>query len=221
MIKHKKYQEKGFTLVEILIATLIFSIIMTVLFSSFKAFVLSSEAVKESVLQTEAFQSVIKRMKLDLEAIYITQPPFYKKPELHSKPDSFRFSGKENRFFFASLAHTPFGKNGKKAIARISYYLKENQDHTFDLYRADLLPPLADEKISSCSDPVVCRGVSGFEVLYVDHKGDGHKEWDSEAQSFNYSFPARIDLKIIFGFKDKKQILETSLKVPVERRLSE
>lgn len=215
-----RYGCKGFTLVEILIAILIFSLIMTVLFSSFKAFVLSSEAVKESVGQNEEIRTVFGRIRLDLEAVYIQQVPRYKKPEFNSEPDPYRFAGKDDGFSFASFAHAGTRKGEKKSIARITYYVKENPDHTVDLYRSDILPPFPQDR-PACNDPLLCRGISGFEAGFIDGKGDLHKSWDSEAEAFNYSFPARIDMKITFGSGEKKQIIEASIKLPVERRLSE
>jgi len=215
-----KYGDKGFTLVEILIAIFVFSLIMTVLFSSFKAFVISSEAVKDSVMQNEAFRTVFKRIRLDLEAVYIRQPPQYKKPEFNSEPDPYRFSGQEDRFSFSSLAHTGIRKGEKTGIAGITYYIKENPDQTFDLYRSDIPAPFPEDR-AFCNDPLLCRGISGFAAGFVDDKGEGHKNWDSEAEAFQYSFPARIDLKITFGSGEKKQVMEASFKLPVERRLSE
>lgn len=221
MTDSDKHADKGFTLVEILIAILIFSLIMTVLFSSFKAFILSSEAVKENVLQNQIIQTVIKRISLDLEAIYIQQPPRYKKPGLNSEPDPYRFVGNENSFFFTSFAHAGTRKGEKKSIARITYYIKENTDHTVDLYRSDMLPPFPEDRPSSCNDPLLCQGISGFEADFIDSKGDHFKNWDSEAEAFGYSFPASIDLKISLGTGGKKQVIEAFIKLPIERRLSE
>ncbi len=220
MINTIKYEDKGFTLIEILIAILIFALIMTVLFSSFKAFVLSSEAVKESVTQNEAVQTVFRRIRLDLESVYIQQPPQYKTPGFNSDPDPYRFAGQEDRFSFSSLAHAGFRKSEKKSITRITYYMKENTDHTFDLYRSDILPPFSEDG-DSCNDPLVCRGISGFEAGFADDTGERHKTWDSDSEAFHYSFPACIDLKVTFGSGEKKQVIEAIFKLPVERRLSE
>jgi len=60
---------KGFTLLEILVAVLIFAIVIATLFSSFKAFIISSEGVKEDLLRTEKIATVYKRISLDLESI--------------------------------------------------------------------------------------------------------------------------------------------------------
>jgi general secretion pathway protein J len=218
LINTKKYE--GFTLLEILIAILIFALIMTVLFSSFKAFVVSSEAVRESVTQNEAVQAVFRRIRLDLEGVYVQQPPQYKKPEFDSEPDPYRFAGQEDRFSFSSLAHAGFQKNEKLSITRITYYMKENTDHTFDLYRSHILPPFPEDE-DSCNDPLVCRGILGFEAGFADDTGERHKTWDSDSEVFDYAFPACVDLKITFVSGEKKQVVEASFKVPVERRLFE
>ncbi len=73
---------QGFTLLEILIAILIFAVVIATLFSSFKAFIVSSEGVKANVLQIETITNVYKRISLDFESIFVLQKPRYKKHEL-------------------------------------------------------------------------------------------------------------------------------------------
>ncbi len=208
---------KGFTLVEILIAILIFSVVISTLFSSFKAFIISSENVKEVVAHSEKIRNVFKRISLDLESIYVLQPPRYKKPEFDSDPDPYRFEGKEENLgqsvvstlVFPSFAHAGFGSDQRIGVARIVYYLKENKNNLYDLFRADALQPFPEE-LESCLDPVLCRDISGFEVAYKDVNGDEYKVWDSEDQEFKYAFPASIDFKITFGAGEQSQVFEIS-----------
>jgi len=208
---------KGFTLVEILIAILIFSVVISTLFSSFKAFIISSETVKEEIAHSEKIRNVFKRISLDFESIYVLQPPRYKKPEFNSDPDPYRFEGKEENLgqgvvssmFFPSYAHAGFGSDQRSGVARIVYYLKENKNELYDLYRADALWPFPEE-LESCTDPVLCRDISGFEVVYKDVNGDEYKVWDSEDQEFKYMFPASIDFKITFGSGEQSQVFEIS-----------
>jgi len=213
--KQAIHNPKGFTLVEILMAVLIFSIIITALFSSFAAFIVSSESVKQELTHNEKIKNVFKRTRMDLEALYVLHPPRYKRPQFNSDPDPYRFLGKENQMgqvsassmAFGSLAHARTGLDNRMGVARIVYYLRENENNTYDLCRADALPPFPED-IVSCYDPVLCRDVSGFEVIYRDNNGNDHRYWDSESEEFNYSFPARVDLKITFGIEGKRRTFE-------------
>lgn len=209
---------KGFTLVEILIAVLIFSIIIFTLFSSFKAFIVSSEAIKKEVAHSEKIRTIFKRISMDLESIFVLQPPRYKKPEFD--PDPYRFIGKEvtvgqrvvSSMAFTSCAHAKPGADQREGVARIAYYLKENEKNKYDLYRTDSLPPFPEE-MASCSDPVLCRDISGFEIVYKDVNKNEYRDWDSDAEEFNYMFPASIDFKITLdsGKRQRAFILSIGL----------
>ena len=209
---------RGFTLVEILIAILIFSVVISTLFSSFRAFIISSENIKEVVAHSEKIQNLFKRISLDLDSIFVLQPPRYKKPQFNSDPDLYRFVGNEDTLgqqtvstlVFPSFAHAQFGGDQRAGVARIVYYLKENKDNGYDLYRADALPPFPEE-LESCFDPVLIKDISGFEVIYKDFNGDEYKYWDSEDEEFNYTFPSSIHLKVAFGSGEMQQVLETSI----------
>jgi len=212
------FRSKGFTLVEVLVSILIFSILMSTLFSSFKAFIISSEYVKEDVTQGEKIRNVLKRINMDLGSLVVLQTPRYKKPEFNSDPDPYSFIGQEETMgqtvfssvVFTSLAHAMLGTDQRAGAARIAYYLKENQNNTYDLYRADSLFPFPEE-LESCADPVLCRDISGFELVYTDFNGDEHRYWNSDDQEFKYTFPTSIDLKITLGSGESQQVFETAI----------
>lgn len=204
---------RGFTLLEILIAILIFAVVILTLFSSFKAFIISSEGVKKNVLQKEKINNVYKRISLDLESIFVLQPPRYKKPGFDAEPDLYGFVGNEetigqniaSSMVFTSLAHAKFGGDKRSGIARIAYYIREDENDGLELCRADTLPPFTQE-IKSGADPILCRNIQDFKAIYYDYNGDEYRYWDSESQEFHYTFPSKIDLKITFGTKEQQQI---------------
>ena len=204
---------RGFTLLEILIAILIFAVVISTLFSSFKAFIISSEGVKKDVLQKEKINNIYKRINLDLESMFVLQPPRYKKPGFDADPDLYGFIGNEetlgqdtvSSMVFTSLAHAKFGDEQRSGVARIAYYVREDENSDLELCRADMLPPFTQE-IKSGADPILCRNIQDFEILYYDYNGDEYSNWDSEIQEFHYTFPSKIDLKITFGTKEQPQI---------------
>jgi len=223
-----KNKGSGFTLVEVLVAILIFSIVIFTLFSSFNAFILSSESVKQEVVQSERINSLFKRIRMDLESIYILQLPRFKKPQFSSTADPYSFVGKQETYggqkfsymTFTSLAHTPFGYDQRSGVARICYYVEENENNSYDLFRADSLPPFP-ENMNSCSDPVLCRNISRFEVVYRDQNKDEYTSWDSDAKEFEFTIPASIDLKFTFGSSQAKKIFETTIALYSKRIASE
>ncbi len=220
-----RINRQGFTLLEILIAILIFAVVIATLFSSFKAFIISSEGVKKNVLKIAAITNLYKRVSLDFESIFVLQKPRYKKPGFDSEPDPYSFTGSEENIgqekgsfvVFSSLAHAKFGDDQRSGVAKIAYYVRENENKGLDLCRADILPPFPHE-IKSCTDPILYKDISGFEVIYKDFSGDEFRYWDSEAGEFNYTFPSTVDLKLTFGARDQQQIYLISFDIIPQRQ---
>ncbi len=220
-----RIDNRGFTLLEILIAISIFAIVIAMLFSTFQAFIISSEEVKEDVRQIDTITNIQKRITLDLESLYILQTPRYKKPEFDSEPDAFGLVGSEETIgqkvvsllTFSSLAHVKLGTDQRSGVARITYYVRENENNSLDLCRADTLLPFRED-IKSCTDPVLCRDISGFEIIYKDQNADEYRYWDSESQEFKYTYPLNINLKIIFGSTEHTQAAVISIDIVQGRK---
>lgn len=215
---------KGFTLMELLIAVLIFSIVILTLFSSFDTFIISSTDIKAKLEKSDKIQTLFKRVSLDLEALYISQPPFYKKPSFNSESDLFRLVGNQENIgqimasfiVFASSAHAITSADNKKGIARISYYLKENKNNLYDLYRSDSLF-IENKEIRSCFDLILCKDISGFKIVYKNEQNEEFEYWDSETKEFGYTFPSSIEINISFGKKEKRQVFGTLFPIVTKR----
>ncbi len=220
--------DAGFTFIEVMIAILIFSVVITTLFSSFQAFIHAGAAVKESIADTEKISAVFKRMHRDMEGVYGVQLPRYKKPAFNSEPDPFRLTGSEeivggqtvSYLVFSSSAHAKTGMDPRNGIAQIFYYTKENDNNTLDLFRGDVLPPYPEEP-AGCNDPVLCTGISGFELLFTDKDGEQYRNWDSDSEEFAYAFPVRIDIKIVFGPREQETVFETAVGLMSQRGVVE
>jgi len=219
---------QGFTLLEILIAMSIFAIVIAMLFSTFNAFIISGKKVKEDILQIDNITNIHKRITFDLESIFMLQTPRYKKPGFDSEPDAFGLVGTRETIgqkavaflTFSSLAHAKLGQDQRSGVTRIAYYVRKNENNSLDLCRADVLS-LLPKDIKSCTDPVLFQNISGFEIVYKDKNFDEYKYWDSDSREFQYTFPSNIDLKIIFGSKENRQITVISVDIVPERKTIE
>ncbi len=215
-----KINTYGFTLIEILIAITIFSIIMLTLFSSFRFFVTSASIIKKEVQQIEKTTLCFKQITTDLQMIFITQPPRYSKPVFDSEPDPYRFEGEESEFSFASLCHVDYNNDLIEGVVRIVYYLRAGKNqNTFDLCRKQMLQPYSNIE-KSCIDPVVTANVLSVEVSYLDHNGETHNSWNSDSSEVEYRFPVAINIMIEFfnnSQADTGRKVETSIFLPVSR----
>ena len=143
--KTLKINASGFTLLEILIAVTIFSVLMLTLFSSLRIFLTSAHIIKQEVDQIERTTSSFKQITNDLKMIFITQPPRYSKPGFNSEPDQYRFEGQGSELSFASCCHVDYNNDLIDSIVRIVYYLRAGENHnTFDLCRKQMLPPYSN-----------------------------------------------------------------------------
>ncbi len=210
----------GFTLIEILLAITIFSMIMLTLFSSLRLFVDSASIIKKEVLQIEKTTLSFKQIRKDLQMIFITQPPRYSKPDFDSEPDPYRFEGEMSELSFASLCYVEYSNDFFEGVVRIVYYLRPLEKHNlFDLCRKQLLHPYGNIE-KSCIDPVVVTNVSNVKLSYIDHNGDDHDSWDSESSEVEYRFPTAINFNIEFDNNSQADItrkIETSVFLPVNR----
>jgi len=225
--KKIKTDFQGFTLIEILVAMVIFSITMITLFSAFNAFLSSGRLVKNEVIQNDRFRLGLKTIFSDLEQIFVLQPPRYIKPELNSEPDPYAFvgtqsdvgGGKFSQLSFTNLNHASLGTNPGNGVAKIVYYVTRRKDR-FDLLRSDRLAPYPEE-LDPCSDPVLFKDITGFKLSYTDIFGDEHESWDSESKAFNFIFPVKVQIQIELGQNSGNRSIVTSIALPTNREVLE
>jgi len=217
---------RGFTLIEILIAVLILGFLMTTLFTSFQSFIFSSTKVSQAIETQEQELALLGLLERDLFSLHITLSPRYQKPEAPESQDPFRFQGIEesvsgvlvSRLGFTSLNHLSLGKDHIPGVARIVYYAKPNKDNGIDLCRSDSLRPFEEPEESSC-DPVLMRNISGFDVSYADEEGTEVTTWDSDSTAVRYGVPVSVKFKITINKGSDARILETEIALPLKREM--
>ena len=210
ILPNSKDKTAGFTLLEILIAVLIFGIIMMTLFSAFRSFVVSSRMIRSHIARTDKGTLMMERLMRDLRGFRVALPPEYRKPSerdgvqdpFQIAADSVNLGGRSfSRLTFVSLSHAPFGDDPRTGAARITYYPRENGDGSVDLCRSDrlvlVLPETLDEVQSAC-DPVLCRNIEQFELTFIDHQGEERDHWDSDSDAFDLATPRAIHLSMGF-----------------------
>jgi general secretion pathway protein J len=224
--------EKGFTLVEVLVAMAIFPLVLLTLFSSFDAFMASSRIIKDRQTSGLAAEPGLKIMAADLMQVLAPQVPQYVKPDLrgdsYDRQDRFRFFAGETSAGgkqFSTLSFTSLSpiqltrplQGQKPGVTRITYYVHVNDDR-LDLHRADRPLFLDGDKMNTmpCTDPVLIRDIHSFDLIYYDAKEE-YTVWDSEDETFEYALPARVTIRI--GLKGDDQDIETSVLIPITRRV--
>jgi hypothetical protein len=93
------------------------------------------------------------------------------------------------------------------------------------LKRSDVLNPYDEDYVfeEKKNDPVLCKDVEEFTVVYYDKDGNERETWDSDSDFLKYSTPYALDikLKIKSGQGDGTYAFEAKIALPVVREKTE
>ena len=214
----------GFTLMEVLLAFLILAIVVSTILGSFNAVFSTTDTLENSGKYYDMARNCLNRMTFDLNALYVTQPPFYKKPEFDADPDPYRIVGGAGdtggtgfaNLRFTSSAHVPLDKSNRGGITEITYYIQEKTDGQLVLKRADHLYPYPPFEESG-SDPVLCRYVKSLAFKFYDTEGEEFEEWNSEEEDYDHATPTAIGIQLEIGNESESYIFETTVRLAVYR----
>lgn len=202
-------KQKGFTLIEVLIAIVIFGMVISLIFASFKEIAFSAKIVDQSSKNYEIANTCLLRMVSDLESVFVSQKPGYVEPEFNSEKDPYRFEGGNSTvqtavfpvIRFTSRAHLPVDRDFKKGIAEIIYYVDEDENGDLELKRSDRIVFDKDFERKK-TDPVLCKKIKKMEVKYHSADGESFEDWDSESEDFSFATPSYVSVSIETGEED-------------------
>ena len=214
----------GFTLLEILTAIFILSIVVSLVLGSFDGIFSSADYINNSTDLFEMGNAAIIRISADLSAFYAMPYPRYKPPDIDDDPELYRIVGDtrsvDGEAFswlrFASLAHLPINQDSQDGIAEIVYYVQKSETDGFVLKRSDKLYPYPEFE-ESPDDPVVCEQVQTFKLVFYDVQGRELEEWNSEDDDTQYSTPRAVGIRLAVGEKASPFLFETQMVLPVYR----
>ena len=217
--------DKGFTLMEILVATAILAIVVTTVLASFNSVFSTTAVLDESADIYEMAKNCLKRMTFDLESIHVTQRPLYKPPELDQPPDLYRIvataedtggTGFAQTLRFTSRAHVGFEKSPREGIAEIIYYVRAGDNGQLTLKRADNLYPYPEFEEKG-SDPTLCKYVKSLSFKFYDKDGIEFDVWNSDSDEFGYATPIAIAIKLELAKEAVSHTFETMVALPISR----
>lgn len=186
-------REKGFTLIEILIAVFILGIVLTTVYASYTGtFRIIAETKTDAELYGMARAS-LNRMTQDLEAVtrwresfaFVAKPYFLKDRNFTS-------------LTFRSGAHVAFGKNEPPAGIAVIEYIVEETDETggFVLYRSDSLSLDPGKDESPPRKYLLCDRIANLTYRFYDEKGGEYETWDSNGSEEKQKKKAPIIVEI-------------------------
>ena len=215
----------GFTLMEILIAILIFSLVITTVYASFDSFMDTSLYVRTRMEDAGDIRKAMDVITNDLESLWAVLPPRYRPGS--EDDDPFVFRGDEidtqglsaSRLMFSSFHHLAFDGRESGGPVRIIYFIRKGDDGSFDLCRADSPRPFTQWDEVLCA-PILLKHITAFDITYIDAGGDSFKSWDSHSDQFNFSLPATVEINLTMDGSSGKQSVKTAVSLLLKREIN-
>ena len=230
---NSRHFHSGFTLIEILIATFIFAVVLTTIYTSYTG---TFRVVDETESQTEIYRMAriaLERMLEDLESVYIPKNPETGRSE-ESRRSPSRFVAEDveikgrcaDTLRFTSRAHINLsGQEQDPGTVEIGYYVKENDEgDDFVLYRSDR--PMFEEAFpveEEAGGLTLCERLVSVNFTYRDENGEVRESWDSASDAFKDKFPKMVSISLEFvNDLDPEAPLRfmTSVAFPIEQGYS-
>jgi len=215
----------GFTLLEIMIAIFIFSVVITTIVISYRSLFGATGAIESHIADSEMARDCLERIRTDLRALYAPLPPEYQPSGVNEDVNPFGFFGESDmsgdmdaqRIGFTSLEHVPKDGGEGQGLAQIWYYLQRNDRDTYHLRRSDHLYPFPEFE-ERATDPIVCDHIQSLTMTFIDGEGSPLEAWNSESGDLDFATPRAVHIKLEMGNPDDApRTYESRIYLPVYR----
>ena len=188
---------KGFTLVELLMASTIFAVVMAGLYSAFRTGIFSYGRIDESISLSQEAAQILDRMNLDIRNSL---------PYAQEEP---RFMGLAQNMSFFTLADVYDNENLVRLMARVTYSLANHQLLRSCLTNTDALNENAEPKPEE-----MASNIEEFSLSYGFLDKDAKTILWQEAMQVLPSWPLAVKVKLTL--KEKTQMeFERTIFTPV------
>ena len=222
-MKMYRLADKGFTLLEVLLAFFIFSILFVTIYASYSGtFRTINLTEKRMELYRKAAIS-LEKISEDLQSTYISIQP----PDSFGQPAGYtQFLGEDNDIngqeadtlnFFSRVQ--PLFSNEAEAVSGqlISYtVIQGSEENELVLLRSEKHEFLTEAE--ERGGLVLCDGLQAINFIYYDDEGDAHEQWDSDSEEFNGNLPRIVSVMLEFLNSENPEApfkIMTSVAMPV------
>jgi prepilin-type N-terminal cleavage/methylation domain-containing protein len=197
---------EGFTLFEILITTVIFAVVLSLLYTAYMGTFRNIEATESQSDIYGMARIALERMVEDLGSVYVSKG-VKKSDSEENIPPSEGFVGENaeidgrnaDTIRFLSRAHIVFNEDDRGTrMAEIVYYIKESEEEdTFILYRSDT-PEFEERPEEGTGGLILCDGLFSVNFTFYTDEGEEYESWDSTKDEFMGRVPAMVSIQLEF-----------------------
>jgi len=211
---------KGYTLIEILITTLILGIVLSTVYASYTG---TLRIFREIQYDDEVYsmaRSALDRMARDLQSAALWRGSFTFKAKSYTLGDR-----EFVRLIFRSASHIAFNdKEAPDGISVIEYGVEEgNEKEGYNLLRSDDLYRDPGKEPSHPDGFLLCNRVEALTYTFYDESGKEHESWDSETKVVEMQkkrVPAAVLIRLsLINETDQKRphLFTTRVRLPFNR----
>ena len=179
----------GFTLIEVLVAIAILSIIFVVTYGTFFLLQRATENLDESITRLQEARKTIEIIRCELESAVFNER--IKDTQIKIKDKDY-YGKPASQIIFTTFTSL------KPGLSRLSYYVVE-KDGSLTLYK-NVESGSQDEPENTAD---LIEGIEGFS-LEAKFENKWVKTWDTE---INNKAPEQIRISLVFKIKDREIIL--------------
>ena len=174
-------QSRGFTLVEILIAIFILGIVLTTIYAAYSGTLRVIREIEDDSRMYKMARITLDRMNRDLCAarrfgdafVFQSEKTSLGRREFHT-------------LFVWSGGHLVFEKDELPGqSASIAYFVKEDREGGFSLWRSDVAGHKPSEEKKSEGGLIICRNLRELNLKFYDENGLEHDVWDTASSLSN------------------------------------
>lgn len=206
------WKKSGFTLLEVLMAVVIFAVIATIVYSAMNAAISRIGVIKDGDRVFAMGAGCLHRISTDLRSAYADPYPLFTPQDAGDDPNPYAFVGQTDfvggdafsGLWFASFAHLPVSTGGADpqktaaGLAQLRYFVVKSPDpdRGYVLRRGDrpFVRNADAEQWDEDRAPVLCTHITEFALTYFDHAGNDRETWDSSDKATDYATPAAVEI---------------------------
>jgi len=193
--RSKKQGMHGFTLVELLLAIVIFAVVVSLTYGAYNTTFKVIHNASTNSKYSERARITLERMTDDLLSFYMG------KSTIFTGESQFFGEYRGDSLQFTSTAHLLFHKNQQPHGQTTITYTVEENDGILKLYRADVpnIPGVEEDEEKGL---LLCDGLKEVAISYLDSDGGETDSWSESDGSGGNALPAIVRVKI--GFVDEE-----------------
>ena len=196
--------DKGFTLLEVLLAFIIFSILFITIYTTYSG---SFKTINMTEHRMELYRKAaiaLERISEDLQGGYISLLP----PNSFGQPAEYtRFLGEDNdmngmdadTLSFFSAIQPLFSDEDERSSGQVISYnvIQGSEEDELILLRSEH-PEFNDETEEEREGLVLSDGLQAINFTYFDDDGVVHESWDSDSEELSGRLPRMVSISLEF-----------------------